>query len=148
MVATDIDPNAIRATRENFAINGIREDMVAIIKEQTDGYGVDAVIDFTGNERVINQIVEATKIAGTIVHVGMVEKPLTFQNFMYGVVYKELIVTGIFGRRLYETWTLVMNLLKTGKIDLNEFIADEMKLEDFEQANADFSKYSGRILLK
>ena len=151
LFALDIADEKLEEAKRRGAdvcINGIREDMVAIIKEQTDGYGVDAVIDFTGNERVINQIVEATKIAGTIVHVGMVEKPLTFQNFMYGVVYKELIVTGIFGRRLYETWTLVMNLLKTGKIDLNEFIADEMKLEDFEQANADFSKYSGRILLK
>ena len=30
VVATDIDPNAIRATRENFAINGIREDQAVL----------------------------------------------------------------------------------------------------------------------
>ena len=132
----------------DICINGLKEDMVEVIKAETGGYGVDVVIDFTGNERVINQIVEATKIAGKIVHVGMVEKPLTYRNFMYGVVYKELVVTGIFGRRLFETWTLVMNLLKTGKIDLNSFIAGEMKLEDFEKANAEFPKYSGRIILK
>ena len=94
---------------------------------------MDAVIDFTGNEKVINQAVEAVKIAGTIVHVGMVEKPLTYQNFMYGVVYKELNVTGIFGRRMYETWTEVMNILKTGRIDLNSYVGKRMKLEEFER---------------
>ena len=89
---------------------------------------------------------EAVKIAGTIVHVGMVEKPLTYRNFMYGVVYKELIVTGIFGRRMYETWTEVMNILKTGKIDLRSFVAKEMKLEDFQEANREFPNVSGRIV--
>lgn len=129
-------------------INGRRDDLVEIIKRETDGYGVDAVIDFTGNEEVINKEVEATKIAGTIVYVGMVGKPLTYDNFMYGVVYKELILTGIFGRRMYETWTEVMNILKTGKIDLSTYVAEEMKLEDFEKAIEEFSSYSGRIVFK
>ena len=129
-------------------LQGLSDRIWQVEAWQYDRLAVDAVIDFTGNERVINQIVEATRIAGKIVHVGMVEKPLTYRNFMYGVVYKELVVTGIFGRRLFETWTLVMNLLKTGKIDLNSFIAGEMKLEEFEKANEEFPKYSGRIILK
>lgn len=131
-----------------MTINGMKEDLVEIVKLETDVYGVDAVIDFTGNERVINQEVEAVKIAGTIVHVGMVEKPLTYSNFMYCVVYKELIVTGIFGRRMYETWTEVMNILKTGKIDLRLFVAKEMKLEDFQEANREFPNVSGRIVFQ
>lgn len=115
---------------------------------ETNGQGVDAVIDFTGNEKVINQAVEAVKIAGTIVHVGMVEKPLTYQNFMYGVVYKELNVTGIFGRRMYETWTEVMNILKTGRIDLNSYVGKRMKLEEFEKAIELFPQVSGRIVFR
>ena len=67
---------------------------------------------------------------------------------MYGVVYKELIVTGIFGRRMYETWTEVMNILKTGKIDLRLFVAKEMKLEDFQEANREFPNVSGRIVFQ
>ncbi len=130
----------------DIIINGIKEDLVEVVKRETNGYGVDAVIDFTGNERVINQEVEAVRIAGTIVHVGMVEKPLTYHNFMYGVVYKELIVTGIFGRRMYETWTETMNILETGKIDLNSFISKQMKLEDFDKAIEEFPKVSGRIV--
>ena len=129
-------------------INGLKEDYVEVVMRESNGQGVDAVIDFTGNEKVINQAVEAVKIAGTIVHVGMVEKPLTYQNFMYGVVYKELNVTGIFGRRMYETWTEVMNILKTGRIDLNSYVGKRMKLEEFEKAIELFPQVSGRIVFR
>lgn len=151
LFAVDINDYKLEETKKRGAdivINGTKEDLVEIVKRETDGYGVDAVIDFTGSQYVINQEVEAVKIAGTIVHVGMVEKPLTYHNFMYGVVYKELIVTGIFGRRMYETWTEVMNILKTGKIDLKSFVAKEMKLEEFEKALQDFASVSGRIVFK
>lgn len=151
LFAVDINDYKLEESKKRGAdiiINGTKEDLVEIVKRETDGYGVDAVIDFTGNQHVINQEVEAVKIAGTIVHVGMVEKPLTYNNFMYGVVYKELIVTGIFGRRMYETWTEVMNILKTGNIDLKSFVAKEMRLEDFGQALKDFSSVSGRIVFK
>lgn len=149
LFAMDIDDKELKESRQRGAditINGMKEDYVEIVKKETGGYGVDAVIDFTGNERVINQAVEAVKIAGTIVHVGMVEKPLTYHNFMYGVVYKELNVTGIFGRRMYETWTEVMNILGAGKIDLKTYIGNEMKLEQLEEAIQVFPEVSGRIV--
>lgn len=145
---SDLKLEESRKRGADVTVNGRKEDLVAVIKQETNGYGVDAVIDFTGNQGVINQEVEAVRIAGTIVHVGMVEKPLTYQNFMYGVVYKELIITGIFGRRMYETWTQVSNILRTGRISLNSFIAKEMPIEQFEQAVRDFPQVSGRIVLK
>lgn len=151
LFAVDVSDKKLEESKKRGAdilINGMKENLVEIVKRETDGYGVDAIIDFTGNERVINQEVEAAKIAGTIVHVGMVEKTLTYQNFMYGVVYKELIITGIFGRRMYETWTEVMNILKTGKINLSGFVAKEMKLEEFDKAIEEFSSYSGRIVFE
>ena len=78
----------------------------------------------------------------------MVGKPLTYQNFMYGVVYKELNITGIYGREMYQTWQQVGNLLETGKVDLNKFVAKRMKLEEFDQAVDEFANYSGRIVFE
>lgn len=149
LFAMDINDQKLKESAGRGAdvmINGLNEDMTEVIKRETGGLGVDGFIDFTGNERVINQAVEAMKIAGKMVHVGMVEKPLTFRNFMYGVVYKELTVTGIFGRRMYETWKETMNILETGKIDLHTFIGKEMKLEELEEAVRIFPEVSGRIV--
>jgi len=130
----------------DFAINSLREDVVGIIKKETNHNGVDAIIDFTGNEKVINQCVEALKIAGTLVHVGMVGKPLTFNSFMYDVVYKELILTGIYGRRMYETWTRLSAILSTGRLDLDSYIGKVMPLKDFEKGVEMFQEISGRVV--
>ncbi|MHB8061566.1 MAG: zinc-dependent alcohol dehydrogenase [Ruminiclostridium sp.] len=132
----------------DVTINGSKEDFVEVIMHETKGLGVSAVIDMTGNDRVINQSVEALMVAGTLVHVGMVQKPLTFNNFMYGVVYKELNITGIFGRRMFETWETVMSILDTGRINLDSYIGKVMKLEDIDKAVAEFKNVSGRIVFE
>jgi len=130
----------------DVTINGLNEDVVSIIKEETKDNGVDVIIDFTGNEKVINQCIEALKTAGTLVHVGMVDKPLALNNFMYGVVYRELVITGIYGRRMYETWTQLMEILSTERLDLDSYIGKVMPFENFEKGIELFSKVSGRIV--
>ncbi len=132
----------------DVTINGSREDFVEVIMRETNGVGVSSIIDMTGNEEVINKSVEALKVAGTLVHVGMVPKPLTFNNYMYGVVYKELNVTGIFGRRMFETWETVLSVLNTGRIRLDNYVGEITELENFEQAIADFRKVTGRIIFE
>ncbi|HEY5584818.1 MAG TPA: alcohol dehydrogenase catalytic domain-containing protein [Ruminiclostridium sp.] len=132
----------------DIIINGSKEDFVEVIKRETKGIGVSAIIDMTGNDRVINQSVDALMVAGTLVHVGMVPKPLTYNNYMYDVVYKELNITGIFGRRMFETWETVMSILDTGRINLDSYIGKIMKLEDLDQAVTEFKKVSGRIVFE
>ena len=151
VIANDISEEKLERSMQlgaDLAINGMTQDLTREVMKATDGNGVDTIIDFTGNGRVINQCVEACAIAGRIVHVGMVGKPLTYENFMYGVVYKELTITGIYGRELYTTWTQVTNLLNTGKIDLSKYVAKIMRLEDFDQAVSEFANYSGRIVFE
>ncbi len=132
----------------DVTINGSREDFVQVIMRETNGVGVASIIDMTGNEDVINKSVEALKVAGTLVHVGMVPKPLTFNNYMYGVVYKELNVTGIFGRRMFESWETVLSILSTGRIELDNYIGKVTELENFEQAIVDFRSVTGRIIFE
>jgi threonine 3-dehydrogenase len=131
----------------DIAINGTTQDVVKIIKEETGGTGVGTVIDMTGDEKVLNQAVEALRTAGRLVCVGMVTKPLTFHNFMYGVVYKELVVTGIFGRRMFETWETLFALLKTGRLNLESYIGAEYPFADYRKALEAFPVVAGRVLI-
>ncbi len=149
IIAMDISDEKLLQSQKRGAttlVNGLKDDFVKIAKQQTGGTGLDAIVDFTGNERVINQSVEALRAAGTLVHVGMVEKPLTFSNFMYGVVYKELTVTGIFGRRMFESWEMLFNILRTGKIDAESYVGKRMKFEQMDEAVAGFGDVVGRIV--
>ncbi|MCL1818634.1 MAG: zinc-binding dehydrogenase [Spirochaetaceae bacterium] len=131
----------------DVVINGDTQDFVKIIKEETGGVGVGAAIDMTGDEKVLNGCVEALRVAGRLVCVGMVKKPLTFDNFMYGVVYKELIVTGIFGRRMFETWETLFSLLRAGRLELESYISAEYPLAEYHKAFEAFPLATGRILL-
>ena len=132
----------------DYAVNGKNEDFSKLVLEKTGGVGAYSAIDFTGNQKVINQAVRSLRIAGTLVHVGMVEGSMEYQSFMYQVVYRELNITGIYGRKMFETWEMVDNLLKQNKIDMSSFIGKRMKLEEFEKAADIFRDISGRIVFE
>jgi len=149
IIALDIADEKLAQSKQRGAttiVNGLKEDFVAVARQRTGGTGLDAIVDFTGSERVINQAVEALRAAGTLVQVGMVEKPLTFQNYMYGVVYKELNITGIFGRQMFETWEMLFNILRTGRINTESYIGKRMQFEQMDEAVTVFNSVVGRIV--
>lgn len=132
----------------DVVINGKEEDLVEVVMQHTHGQGVDVAIEYTGNQKVINQMINIMKTAGTCVFVGMIDYPLTFENFMLKAVYKELILTGIFGRRMYETWETLNNLLEAGKINVSNYIGPKVPLERFEEAVALSASTVGRVILE
>ena len=131
----------------DIAVNGMKEDIVAVAKAQTEGRGVDCVVDFTGNSRVINQAIDALATAGALVHVGMVGAELTIPSYMYRVVYRELRITGIFGRHMYKTWELMMSLIRNGKVKLEAYVGAVMPLTEYEQALERFNELNGRAVM-
>ncbi len=131
----------------DFCINNKTEDMVQIIMEKTHGLGVDVAVELTGNEGVINNVVKIMKPAGKIVFVGMIDYPLTFNNYMLGVVYKELVLTGIFGRRIFDTWEMLNAILETKRLNLEEYIGERLPLKDYEKAIKLSHSTAGRVIL-
>ncbi len=131
----------------DVVIDSRKEDLVEVVMRHTGGVGVGAVLEMTGNQDLINQAVAALRVAGRLVQVGMVEKPLTFDNFMYGVAYKELIVTGIFGRRMYETWETLEGVLEAGLVEPGAFVGRVVGFDDLFAGIEDFAKVDGRIVM-
>lgn len=131
----------------DVALNGLKDDLVKTAKELTGGVGVDCIIDFTGNNKVINQAVDALATAGTLVHVGMVTGELAISSYMYRVVYRELKITGIFGRHMFKTWELLMRLVNSGKVNLSAYIGMELPLEEYQKALDEFNNINGRAIV-
>jgi threonine 3-dehydrogenase len=129
----------------DVAINGKEADFVTEIKKHTDR--LDAIIDFTGSPAVINQAIDALSVAGTLVHVGMVEDKLTIPGYMYRVVYRELIITGIFGRNMFKTWELLDSLLRAGRIDLKAYVGSVLPMSEYQKAIDIFDELNGRAIL-
>lgn len=131
----------------DLVINNKNNDMVEAVMENTHGIGVDVIIDYTGDINVINDSVDMLKVGGKCVYVGMIDYPLTFEKFMVRVVYKELVLTGIFGREIYSTWEVLNNILESNRMNLKNYIADEVPLSDISKWIDKASKLTGRVIL-
>lgn len=150
VISLDVNDSRLNYSLEHgadVAINGMKEDFVARVKEETDGIGVECVVDYTGNNRVINQAIDALATAGQLVHVGMVQAELVVPSYMYRVVYRELKITGIFGRHMYNTWELLMSILKNNKIDLSAYVGCVMPLTEYNKALDMFNDINGRAVM-
>lgn len=94
---------------------------------------MDVVLEMSGNDIAIHTAFEAARIAGTVIVFGIPKKDVTL-NFGKYFIDKELTVKGVFGRKIWDTWHQVSDLLKSGKVDLKKMITHKFKLKDFEQA--------------
>ncbi|MCL2000984.1 MAG: alcohol dehydrogenase catalytic domain-containing protein [Planctomycetes bacterium] len=129
-------------------IDSRHENFAEVVKRNTRGLGVAGVLEMTGDHDLINQSVEALRVAGRMVQVGMVEGSLAFDNFMYGVAYKELYLTGIFGRRMFETWEMLLPVIEARKIDLTRHVGKLTGFENLLDVLGDFSKTNGRMIMQ
>jgi threonine 3-dehydrogenase len=94
---------------------------------------MDIVLEMSGNETAIQTAFEAVRIAGTVIIFGIPKKDITL-NFGKYFIDKEVTAKGVFGRRIWETWRQVSDLLTSGKVDLTKMVTHRFPLKDFEKA--------------
>ena len=64
------------------------------------------------------------------------------------VVFKEATIIGIHGRRMYDTWTTMSNLLDKGLLNIDPIITHVLKLEEFEKGFDILEKgFGGKVIL-
>jgi len=123
------------------------EDAVARILAETNGTGVDALLEMSGNRTAIQQGFKALRAGGRASLLGIPTEnvPLDLVN---DVIFKGATVQGIYGRRMYGTWVQMTALLKAGRLDLEPLFGERESLEKFEAAFAKLQGgLSGKILL-
>ncbi len=107
----------------------------------------DVVLEMSGNIDAIQDGFKAIRIAGTFVFFGIPKKEALIDVGKY-VINKEIRIESVFGRRIWETWYQVSDLLLSKKVDLSPIITHRFKLSDFEQAlSAMKSGEAGKIVL-
>ncbi len=108
---------------------------------------IDVVLEMSGNADVIQNALKAARIAGTIVFFGIPKKEVPIDIGKY-FINKELTAKCVFGRKIWETWYQVSDLLRTKKVDLGVMITHRFKLSEFEEAMKVMkSGECGKILL-
>jgi threonine 3-dehydrogenase len=117
----------------DVVLNPAAEDAVGKILAETNGTGVDALLEMSGNPTAIQQGFKSLRAGGRASLLGIPTEnvPLDLVN---DVIFKGATVQGIYGRRMYETWVQMTALLKAGRLNLEPLFGERASLDKFENA--------------
>jgi threonine 3-dehydrogenase len=110
-----------------------KDPLDRIILDETQGIGVDMVLEISGSQQAYDQGFRVLRKAGTFVIIGVAAKPIQLE-IPTNIMYKEAKVFGITGREMYETWYQVTELVQSGKVDLEKVVSHKLPPEKFEEA--------------
>ncbi|MGE6631509.1 L-threonine 3-dehydrogenase [Bacillus sp. NPDC077027] len=109
-----------------------KEDPVSAIKQLTRMEGADVICEMSGHPTAITQALEAAANGGKINILSLPERPVAL-DITNQIVFRGLTVQGITGRKMFETWRQVSDLLRTNTVDVQPVITHTFSFEDFEK---------------
>lgn len=149
--ASDVAPFRLDLARKAGADGVFAADQVKVsdeLQKLTEDHGIDVVLEMSGNPHAINDALRSLKLGGHVVMMG-IPKGTVELNLSQDIIFKEATVIGVNGRRIFETWHLMLDLMAAGKLDLDFIITHQLPLSEFGQAMELIREgVSGKILLK
>ena len=126
--------NLSRHMGANEVIDFTQEDPVAAIKRMTGGRGVDVAIEALGKQQTFEWCLEVTRPGGIVsslgVYGGKLEIPI--EPFIYGIGDKQIRTTLCPGGK--ERMRTLMELVRTGRLDISGLITHRFTLDQIEEA--------------
>jgi threonine 3-dehydrogenase len=132
---TDINPPRLELAKKLGATEAFdARDSSWINKVRAETYeGVDVLLEMSGAPAAMDQGFRALRNGGTAALLGLPAKTVHF-DFNAHIIFKGCTVLGINGRKMWDTWYQMEQLLLSGKLELDDIITHEFPIEDFEKA--------------
>jgi S-(hydroxymethyl)mycothiol dehydrogenase len=140
IIAVDRDPKKLAWATEfgaTHTVDAAESDAVEAIRNLTDGFGADVVIEAVGNPAVLEQAFFARDLAGIVVQVGVPTPEMRMPD---------IPMIEFFGRggALKPSWygdclpsrdfPALIELYLQGRFDLDRFVSEEIALDEVEEA--------------
>lgn len=146
---TDLNPARLETARRlgaDLALSAAESPVDRLLAE-TDGAGVDVLLEMSGAAPAIDQGFKALRPGGEAAILGLPSRPIQL-DWAAHVVTKGATVRGIYGRRIWQTWHQMRALLGTGAVDLRPLITHRFPLAEFQAGfDAMLSGTSGKVIL-
>jgi len=146
--ATDINPErlAMASLMGADMVLSATDDVVGRLRDETDGNGVDVVLEMSGAEPALHQGLAALTNGGRISLLGTHAKPATI-DLSPEIIFKAVRVYGITGRLLWETWYRTTALLEEG-LDVTPIITHRLPLTRYQEAfDLVAAGHAGKVVL-
>ncbi len=149
LYATDISSYRLDFARRMGADLALHadDDVHARILEQTDGEGVDVLLEMSGAPSAIDQGFSLLKPGGEAALLGVSPGPFTF-DWNEHLVFKGAQVYGVYGRQLWQTWYQARGLVRSGAVDLSPLVTHRFTFDEYKQAfEVMASGESGKVMM-
>ncbi|MBD3385295.1 L-threonine 3-dehydrogenase [candidate division KSB1 bacterium] len=118
-----------RKTGATMAIN-IKNSRVEEAMDELDMIGFDIGLEMSGNATAFESMLENMYHGGRIALLGIL--PGSAKINWDEVIFKGLIIKGIYGREIFETWYKMQTMLQSG-LDISPVLTHKFQFEDFEK---------------
>jgi threonine 3-dehydrogenase len=131
VIASDFNPTRRELAERmgaHVTLDPAHEDVVARVRELTDGDGADLVCEMSGHPAGHAQAFAAARLGGRVNLLGTPSRT-TEVDFARDVIFKGLTLYGVTGRRMYDTWDVMQRFLRSGQLDPRPVITHRFPLE-------------------
>ncbi|TYP65781.1 L-threonine 3-dehydrogenase [Stutzerimonas stutzeri] len=126
-------------------VNVASEDLPSVCARLGMRQGFDVGLEMSGNAAAFDQMVGAMVMGGRIAMLGIPAAPTLVD--WNRIVFKSLVIKGIYGREIFETWYKMLAMLENG-LDVSAVITHDLPMAEFEQGFRTMKAgQSGKIVL-
>jgi threonine 3-dehydrogenase len=136
-----------RSVGVDTALNATEDDVVKEITDATDGEGVDVFLEVSGDPLSFKQGFKVLRPGGRASLLGIPSERISL-DIADDIVFKGARISGICGRRMFDTWYKTRAMLSSGIVDLSKIITHKFRMDEYEKAFETMKKRKcGKIVL-
>ncbi|MCW8091172.1 L-threonine 3-dehydrogenase [Alteromonas sp. ASW11-130] len=148
VVITDINPYRLKLAEKmgaTRAVNVSNTKLADVVKELGMTEGFDVGLEMSGVPSAFSDMLDKMNHGGKIAMLGI--PPSDMAVDWNKVIFKGLVIKGIYGREMFETWYKMASLIQGG-LDLNPIITHQFGIDDFQKGfDTMGSGESGKVIL-
>ena len=148
VVITDINDDRLELAKKlgiKYTVNTSKEDLNSIMKELSIKEGFDVGLEMSGSEIALNTMIDNMIHGGKIALLGILKSDSKVD--WEKIIFNGLIIKGIYGRQMHETW-YKMSAMIQGGLDISNIITHRMDITEYEKGfEAMNSGKSGKVIL-
>ncbi len=149
VVITDVNDYRLNLAKKmgaTRAINIKQTSLIDTMQELGMTEGFDVGLEMSGNAQALNDLINTMDHGGHVAILGIPPEKTAIDWTQ--VIFKGLILKGIYGREMFETWYKMTAMLKSG-LDISQVITHHFPVDDFQQAfEVMLSGQAGKVILE
>ncbi|MAF17764.1 MAG: L-threonine 3-dehydrogenase [Marinomonas sp.] len=148
VVITDINDYRLELARKmgiEHTVNVAKQSLSDVMAELKMSEGFDVGLEMSGNAAAFDSMLAAMNHGGHVALLGIL--PAGMGIDWSQVIFKGLVIKGIYGREMFETWYKMASLIQSG-LDLTPIITHHYSIDDFQKGfDVMCSGTSGKVIL-